>query len=120
MKKWIGRTILIVIVIAIVVGVVYSMRPKPTTVDLVTVARGPLEVTVDGEGRTRVKDRYVIMSTVHGDLARIELEVGDEVSEQTVVARIEPTAPPLLDARQREELKAQERASGAAARQAKA
>jgi HlyD family secretion protein len=120
MKKWIGRSILIVIVLAVIVGVVYSMRPKPTAVDVVTVASGPLKVTVDGEGRTRVKDRYVIMSTVHGDLARIELEVGDEVTEQTIVARIEPTAPPLLDARQREELKAQERASGAAARQAKA
>lgn len=120
MKKWIGRSILVIILVAIVAGVVYSMRPKPTAVDVVTVASGPLKVTVDGEGRTRVKDRYVIMSTVHGDLARIELEVGDEVTEQTIVARIEPTAPPLLDARQREELKAQERASAAAARQAKA
>lgn len=65
-------------------------RPAPTRVDLVTVERQDLQVTVDAEGRTRVQDRFVVAAPVDGRLARIELSSGDLVEEGAMVARIDP------------------------------
>jgi HlyD family secretion protein len=66
------------------------MRPSPKRVDFVTVQRGQLEVSVDAEGRTRVRDRFVVSAPVDGRLTRIELEPGDAVTDNQVVARIDP------------------------------
>jgi HlyD family secretion protein len=65
-------------------------RPAPTRVDLVTVEREDLQVTVDEEGRTRVQDRFVVAAPVDGRLARVELSAGDEVEEGEIVARLDP------------------------------
>ncbi len=63
-------------------------------VDAVTVTRGRLTVTVDGEGETRVKDVYVVAAPVSGRLMRITAEVGDRVEAgETVLATILPTDP---------------------------
>ncbi|MGH1345179.1 MAG: efflux RND transporter periplasmic adaptor subunit [Nannocystales bacterium] len=118
MKKWIGRGVLVLVLLAVAVGVFLSMQPKPLAVDVVEVSRGTVQVSIKSEGTTRVKDRYVVRSTVNGNLARIELEPGDAVDPETVLARIEPIAPPLLDASQIRELETRSRASGAAVRQA--
>lgn len=118
MKKWIGRGVLVLVLLAVAVGVVVSMQPKPLAVDTIEVQRGAVQISVRSEGTTRVKDRYVVRSTVNGNLARIELEPGDSVVPTTVLARIEPIAPPLLDASQVRELETRSRASGAAVRQA--
>jgi HlyD family secretion protein len=118
MKKWLRRIFWLVPVVLVVVGVMMSMRPKPVSVETTTVATGPMRVTVSGEGKTRVQDKYVVLAPVHGNLARIELHAGDVVEEGTVLATIEPIAPPLLDPLQRRELEARASASAAAARQA--
>jgi HlyD family secretion protein len=94
------------------------MRPKPVAVEVTAVAAAPMRVTVSGEGKTRVQDKYVVLAPVHGNLARIELHAGDAVEEGMVLATIEPIAPPLLDPLQRRELEARASASAAAARQA--
>ncbi len=74
-----------------VVGVGYwLLRPSPKLVDFVTIKRGELEVTVDAEGRTRVRDRFVISAPVDGRLTRIGLEAGDTVAENQIVAQIDP------------------------------
>ena len=65
------------------------------------VARGPLVVTVDEEGVTRVRDRFVVSAPVSGRVLRIELEPGDRVKRGQVVARVRAEPPPLLDARTR-------------------
>ena len=66
------------------------MRPSPKRVDFVTVRQGQLEVSVDAEGQTRVRDRFVVSTPVDGRLTRIELEPGDIVTDNQVVARIDP------------------------------
>jgi HlyD family secretion protein len=74
-----------------VVGLaVWALRPGPKRVDLITVEPGPLAVTVDAEGRTRVRDRFVIAAPVDGRLSRMGLEVGDPVTANQVVARLDP------------------------------
>jgi HlyD family secretion protein len=108
--------------IALVGGVVAAaLWPEPLTVDVAQASRGPLEVTLDEDGDTRVLDRFVVSAPVAGRLQRIELEPGDDVVKgRTVVARLAPAAPPLLDPRARAELTAAMAAANAAADQARA
>ena len=64
-----------------VVGLsVWVLRPSPKRVDLVTVEPGDLQLTVDAEGETRVRDRFIISAPVDGRLTRIDLEAGDTVT----------------------------------------
>ncbi|MFH7242652.1 MAG: HlyD family efflux transporter periplasmic adaptor subunit [Spirulina sp.] len=68
----------------------YVLRPQPIAVDLATVERGELQVTVNAEGQTRVRDRYTIAAAVDGELQRIDLRAGDAVDAGAVVARLDP------------------------------
>jgi HlyD family secretion protein len=80
-----------------------ALWPSAVAVDVAAVSRGPLVVTVDEEGRTRVRDRFVVTAPVAGRVLRIELEPGDRVARGDVLARLQPESPPLLDARTRAE-----------------
>ena len=68
----------------------FVMRPSPLPVDCGVVKRGPLQVTLDGEGVTRVNDRFVLAAPVTGKLVRIALEEGDVVKKGSVVASVLP------------------------------
>jgi HlyD family secretion protein len=100
--------------------IVVAWIPNPVEVEVAPVTRGPLVVTVNEDGRTRVKDRYVVSAPITGNLARPELEAGDTIEEGQVLARLMPLPPPLLDSRTRAEAKARVDASQAAVRQAQA
>jgi HlyD family secretion protein len=90
-------------------------------VSVVTADRGPMQVTVDEDGETRVRDRFVVSAPVSGRVHRIELEPGDTVMRgSTVLARITPAESPLLDPRTRSELQAGAEAASAAVGQARA
>ena len=90
---------------------VLSLRPQPVAVDLATVGRGDLLVTVEDEGQTRVRERFIVSAPVAGRLLRIELEPGDPVvAGDTLLALFQP-AP--LDARSRAEAEAGIRAAEA-------
>jgi HlyD family secretion protein len=83
-----------------------ALWPSTVAVDLGAVRRGPLVVTIDGEGQTRVRERYLLSAPVAGRVMRIDLEPGDEVTRGQVVARVRPEPPALLDARTRAEAQA--------------
>lgn len=70
--------------------IVWAFRPAPLRVDVATVQRSSLQVTVDAEGKTRIRDRFVIAAPVSGHLDRIALEPGDPVKPGTRVAWIDP------------------------------
>jgi HlyD family secretion protein len=92
----------VLIVVVLVAGLVaVALWPRTTPVDVGTVARGPLVVTVDEEGETRVRDRFVVSAPLAGRVLRIDLEPGDPVAKGRIVARLRPEAAPLLDARSR-------------------
>ncbi|MGD8323768.1 MAG: efflux RND transporter periplasmic adaptor subunit [Gammaproteobacteria bacterium] len=101
---------------AILVGflLIIAFRPQPVPVDLTQVIRGEMSVTVRDEGRTRVRNEYVISAPIGGQLLRIEYKPGAEVSAGDVLARILPTDPSLLDVRSRAELQASVRSAEAA------
>ncbi|MBC8106691.1 MAG: HlyD family efflux transporter periplasmic adaptor subunit [Anaerolineae bacterium] len=108
-----------VIAIAIVAMIVFAFIPKPVEVDTTRVERGLMRVTVDQDGKTRVKERYIIAAPLMGRLIRVNLKAGDPVEAgKTVVAAIVPTPPELLDARAREETEARVRAAEATLLQA--
>ena len=96
-------------------GLVIALRPAPVQVDLTTVTHGPLRVTVDEEGKARVKEVFVVSAPVSGKLRRSPFDPGDRVvKDETVIAVIEPAAPIFLDVRTRKEAEAQVAAAEAA------
>ena len=84
----------------IAVALAYAFRPLPLEVDMEEAARRPMTLTVDEEGRTRVRDAYTVSAPVDGRLLRVEVRPGDVVSAgKSVVARMVPSVPTPLDAR---------------------
>ena len=99
----------------LVLGLAYSFWPRPLPVDLAAVARGPLVVTTDEEGETRVRDVFSLSAPLAGRVLRIAVEVGDQVvANETVVAELEPITPELLDVRSEAQAQAAVRAADSA------
>jgi len=113
-KRWIKRILTILFVLGLAGAVVYAFLPKPIAVDLAHVETGNLQVTVEEDGKTRVRDRYVISSPLAGRLRRIRLRPGDRVNPGQVLAVIEPADPELLDPRALAQTEARVRVSRAA------
>jgi len=103
------------------VALLFALRKAPVEVDVADVTRGRLAVTLDEEGETRVRERYVVSAPVAGRLRRIELEPGDPVqAKKTVVATFVPGDPALLDLRARGEVDARVGAARAAEQRTRA
>ncbi|SIS65236.1 efflux RND transporter periplasmic adaptor subunit [Phaeovulum vinaykumarii] len=103
-----SRPFLILSTLVLVGGVLaWAFRAQPVMVDLGQVSRGPLALTIDEDGRTRVRDSYVVSTPVEGRLLRVTLRPGDPVTaNSTVLARMRPTNPAVLDVRTREQARA--------------
>lgn len=97
-------------------GVIWFAWPGPIAVDLASVTKGPMEVTVDDEARTRVRHVYTISAPIAGKVLRISqpsgangtsLHIGDPVAaNETVIAVMQPMTPGFIDVRSRQELQA--------------
>lgn len=94
---------------ALAVGgvVAVALWPSTVTVDAAPVTRGPLQVTIDASGETRIHDRFTVSAPVMGRVGRITLEPGDVVERGvTLIAEMTPEDPPLLDSRTTQEAEA--------------
>ncbi len=120
MKRPVRSIVAIVGAIAMVGAIAWVLRPHPVLVDTATVTRGVLTATVTAEGKTRVKDLFVVAAPVDGELERIVLKAGDLVAASTVVAQLRPVASRPLDARSRAEADAAVVAARAAVQRAEA
>lgn len=97
-SRWIPYAIGAVVLALIVLG----LRPKPAPVETARVGYGPLRATVSEEGKTRIKQRFVVAAPVTGQLRRIPFKPGaDIVANETVVAVFDPLPASPLDARNR-------------------
>jgi len=103
----------IAITLVVIAGLAYGFMPRAVPVDAAGVTVGPLTVSVEEEGKTRVRERYVVSAPVAGYVRRIALDVGDAVTAGQVLATIEPSRTEALDPRSRAQAVA--RASGAEA-----
>ena len=103
MLRTLVRSLMVVMLTAVVGGgLMWSFWPQPVLVELTSIGRGRLQVTVDDDGKTRIKERYIVSSPLGGRLDRIQLDPGDPVvAGETLLATIEPNEPELLDPRAR-------------------
>lgn len=105
---WIGAAAVVAVLL------VLAFRPQPVPVDVAATSRGPMLVTVRDEGRTRVRDEYIVSSPIAGRLLRVDLEPGDRVHAGDPLATILPGPPAFLDARTAAEAQAAIDAAAAA------
>lgn len=83
-----------------------SFAPRATLVDSAEVTRGPLQVSIVEEGKTRVVDRYVVSAPTAGYARRLQLKVGDTVQAGQVLLLLDPPTSSALDPRSRAEAEA--------------
>ncbi len=120
MKPLSKKILMFALPAALIAAFVLALRPNPVPVDLAPVSRGPLRVTLDEEGETRVRDRFVVSAPFTGRILRIELEPGETVEAGGVLATLRPASPELLDVRSRAGSEGRVRAAEAALGRARA
>lgn len=104
--------------VAVVLVAVFAVFPKPVDVEAARAKLGPLRVTVQEDGKTRIREKYIVSAPVTGRLSRIELKAGDRCSESTLLAVILPSDPAMLDARAQAEAEARVQAAESALQRA--
>ena len=105
---WLGGGLLVTLVVV-------GLWPESVPVEAGVVSRGELRVTVDEEGMTRLRHRYVLSAPVSGQMQRIDLKPGALVEAgQTVITRFESGGADFLDARMVQQAEARVSAAGAA------
>ncbi len=114
-KLWIGGSLLLAVLL-----LVWAFWPQATEVELGAVSRGPFERAVQEDGKTRLRERYVVSTPLTGRVQRIALKQGDSVARDAVLATLWPVMPGLLDERARQEQNERIGAMEAAVRRASA
>jgi HlyD family secretion protein len=114
------RLVPITIALGVTALFVMALWPEPVPVQTARIGRGAMQVTVDEDGVTRVRERFVVAAPVAGRLERISWEPGDVIRRGTVLARLQAADVPLTDARVRAEWLAALKAAEAARDQAAA
>jgi len=111
LKTWIKRLLGLGLLSLLVGGLVYALLPKPVPVDLATTLVAPLQVTVEEDGRTRIRDKFMVSAPLAGKLGRVRLKPGTRIKPGQIVATIEPSDPNLLDPRARAQAEARVKGS---------
>jgi HlyD family secretion protein len=99
-----GRTILGLGVAAGVAVLVWALAPRPVPVDVAAITAGRFVATVDEDGKTRIRERYVVAAPLSGRMSRIRAKAGDPVTAGEVITSITPSPAPFLDPRARREV----------------
>jgi HlyD family secretion protein len=98
----IRRLITLIAILAVIAALAWALWPKPVAVETAVIGRQTVEVTVEDEGKSQIREIYAVSAPIAGELLRLNLHPGDRVvAGETIVASIRPAAPPLLDARAR-------------------
>lgn len=98
-----GRVASIIGLVGVATLAIWAMLPKPIPVDIAAVSKGPFVATVDEDGKTRIRERYVVAAPLAGRLTRVRLKAGDAVKADEAIATLSPAPASLLDPRSRRE-----------------
>lgn len=121
MVKWFKRLLMLVVVLAFAAALGNAFLPQAIPVEVGRVARNNLRITVEEDGKTRIKDRYVVSAPLSGRLRRITLKPGDKVEQgKTLLAVIDAQDPSLLDPRELAQTEARVRAAESTLQKAQA
>ena len=96
-RRWLTYLFGAILIVLLALG----LRPKPAPVEVARGISGPLSTTVSEEGKTRIKQRYVVSAPVSGQLRRVPFKPGATLAAGDVVAVIEPMTASPLDTRSR-------------------
>lgn len=118
---WQQRNLIIAGIVALIGLFFYwLLRPSPILVETATVRQQPFTIIVEADGRTRVRDRYVISAPLAGRVPRSSFREGDDVKVGQVLTTMAPNVSPLLNPRLRQELEERVGAAQAAVEEAAA
>lgn len=116
-----ARKLVFAAIVLVIAGLLaWAYRPGAVAVTVERVTRGPLEVVVEEDGRTRIRERYVVTPPVAGYLRRLEIHAGDTVTAGQRLFELEPLPAAALDARSLAEARARAAQAAAAERAAEA
>lgn len=94
------RLITLAILLAVVAGLAWAFWPRPLSVETAVIAARDIAVTVEEEGKSRIREVFTVSAPIDGQVLRINLHPGDAVTkDETVLVSLRPAAPGLLDAR---------------------
>jgi HlyD family secretion protein len=120
MRVTIGRALIVLGLLAAAVVIVWAVMPGRIPVEVVAVTKGRFIVSVDEDGKTRVRERYAVAAPLAGRLGRVRFKVGDQIRVDDAVATIMPSPVPFLDLRSRRETEERLGAAEATLERAKA
>src|SRR6516162_2976592 len=104
MRVAVRRIVIVAGVMAAAILVIWAVMPGVVSVETTVVTKGRFVASVDEDGKTRVRERYVVAAPLAGRLGRIRFKVGDQVQVDDAVAAITPSPAPLMDPRTRHEV----------------
>ena len=111
MKRWVW----IIVLTAVVAGAIfYGFEGQPVPVEAATAERGPMQVTVEEEGKTRLRSRYIVSAPAAGFMRRLKWKAGDRIRSGETITVLNPVSSPLLDTRSVDQGEARVRAAEAA------
>ena len=92
---WTKNRLYIGIGIGVVVLLIFWLifRQTPVTVETAKAQRGQMLVTVDGEGKTRFRDKFTVNAPISGKMSRITFNEGDVISKDYIITAIDPNPP---------------------------
>jgi HlyD family secretion protein len=82
---------------------VWAFIPAPKVIEVGVISQGRFERAVQEDGKTRVRDRYLISAPLMGRMSRTRLNQGDTVAPADALITLWPTTPAMIDERTRAE-----------------
>lgn len=112
--NWKRITVVTLVALGIGAAIFWGMRPQPAEVETTAAHFGPMEMTVEEEGKTRLRDRFVVSAPLAGIMRRHDWKVGDTLPAGRPVAFLAPLRAEVLDTRRLSENEARLQAASAA------
>jgi len=117
---WLRKALWGLVGVGALAAIFLALRPQPVAVDVRPATRGPLEVSVEEDGRTRVRYRHRVLAPLAATLLRPTLDVGDPVAVGEVVARLVGPEAPIADPRSQAQIEVRVQAARAGLERARA
>jgi HlyD family secretion protein len=97
--NWKRATVITTICVGLAAAIYWGMQPQPLEIETIAVRTGALELTVEEEGKTRLRDRFLVSAPLAGSMRRHDWKVGDAIAAGRTITSLSPLRSELLDTR---------------------